>query len=252
MIRTAGWLAATGEIAIGILLALPSRAARRSGVILALLLGLGIVLTPPPNNAGHFSLVFTSRLIFFLPEAASETFSLGVALFSSAKRTGLTVVLVSAFITFISLITSKTKHSQSLDPAVPAFCAEVPLFLMMIGIDIFKVDHKANPEDESIQQSINGALTKPQIRSPTYSKVSPIGFLMIAVTAIYSFLLPMFGLLDTGFPQMFSNLRFHGRSNHFMLPTVYCKSHSSTQGDRPALLYLVVELFVLTTQLPSG
>jgi uncharacterized membrane protein YphA (DoxX/SURF4 family) len=44
-----------GELTIGILLLLPSRAAVRIGVLSALLLHLGIALTPPPNNATPFS-----------------------------------------------------------------------------------------------------------------------------------------------------------------------------------------------------
>ena len=52
-----------GELTIGILLLLPSRAAVRIGVLTALLLHLGIALTPPPNNATPFSLTCVVRLL---------------------------------------------------------------------------------------------------------------------------------------------------------------------------------------------
>ena len=52
-----------GELTIGILLLLPSRAAVRIGVLSALVLHLGIALTPPPNNATPFSLTCVVRLL---------------------------------------------------------------------------------------------------------------------------------------------------------------------------------------------
>jgi hypothetical protein len=46
---------------------LVGRAATRVGVSLALLLHLGIALTPPPNNVGAFSVLMAARLFLFAP-----------------------------------------------------------------------------------------------------------------------------------------------------------------------------------------
>ncbi|KAJ1639385.1 hypothetical protein T492DRAFT_856910 [Pavlovales sp. CCMP2436] len=43
-------------------------AATRVGVSLALVLHLGIALTPPPNNVGAFSVLMATRLFLFAPE----------------------------------------------------------------------------------------------------------------------------------------------------------------------------------------
>jgi len=45
------------------------RLAAKTGVSLALLLHLGIALTPPPNNVGAFSVIMATRLFFFCPVA---------------------------------------------------------------------------------------------------------------------------------------------------------------------------------------
>ena len=60
-----------GEAAIGVLLLLPSRRLARYAVGLALLLHLGIALTPPPNNAVPFSLKCVVRLIITHPFGVS-------------------------------------------------------------------------------------------------------------------------------------------------------------------------------------
>jgi hypothetical protein len=61
------------ELAIGILLAVPRT--RRVGIVLALLLHLGIVLTPPPNGATNFAVGCAVRMFLFMPEAATCKFA---------------------------------------------------------------------------------------------------------------------------------------------------------------------------------
>ncbi len=59
------------ELAIGVLLAF--QRTRRVGIALALLLHLGIVLTPPPNGATNFAVGCSVRMFLFVPEATTCT-----------------------------------------------------------------------------------------------------------------------------------------------------------------------------------
>ena len=61
--RASPLMTIVGEMAIGVLLLLPSRTLVRAGTLLALVLHLGIALTPSPNNATPFSLACAVRLV---------------------------------------------------------------------------------------------------------------------------------------------------------------------------------------------
>ena len=64
-----------GEMTIGVLLLMPSRKLVRLGIATALLLHIGIALTPPPNNATPFSLTCIIRLLILAPQGVSTALS---------------------------------------------------------------------------------------------------------------------------------------------------------------------------------
>ena len=72
-----------GEMSIGVLLLAPRKRLVKGGVLLALLLHLGIALTPPPNNAVPFSLTCVVRLLLLHPVGLARVVDDTVAPFDS-------------------------------------------------------------------------------------------------------------------------------------------------------------------------
>ena len=71
-IRAAPAMTVLGETSIGYLLLLPSRSLRRTGILLAVTLHLGIALTPPPNNIAEYGVIALIRLAWAIPEATAS------------------------------------------------------------------------------------------------------------------------------------------------------------------------------------
>ena len=68
------------------------------GVILALMLHMGIAVTPPPNNVGAFSVIMCVRLVFFAPASSANVLGELILPRSAASvcRASFAVALASA------------------------------------------------------------------------------------------------------------------------------------------------------------
>ena len=70
-VRAGPLLTIVGELSIGLLLLVPRRPWAKLGVALALLLHLGIALTPPPNNIAEYGTMSALRLAWLFPHAVA-------------------------------------------------------------------------------------------------------------------------------------------------------------------------------------
>ncbi|KAL1500427.1 hypothetical protein AB1Y20_013084 [Prymnesium parvum] len=156
---------------------------RRPGVLAVLALHLVIAICPPPNNIGCFGVATCSRLFLLVPDETSAF----LAALPSRPRTAAAAVAAAAAL--LALTQSMHPPGSPVDLAVPY------LFLL-------------------------GATYALALRSPPPPRPSaaPLRLAHVAVGAVYALGLPALGG-DMGTPNMFSNLRMHGGSNHLIAPT---------------------------------
>lgn len=174
-----------GGLALGLLLR------PKVGVALALLLHLGIAMTPPPNNVSAFSLMCATRLIVFVPLGAAK---------SMAKKWSQTSLALTVMA--MALAAQLANHEYFFDVGLPLFVGLFPIFC---GAVLLQPKVKLHPvvaeQLEHAQLFVYGRRV------------------LLAVAVLYAYLLIPLGLQDQGQPHMYANLRMHGGSNHFLLPT---------------------------------
>ena len=203
--RLAPAVTIAGEFAICTLLA--TRRTFRYGVVLALLLHLGIALTPPPNNATPFSLACAVRLLVLMPRglhaAAAE-----VADGSAAGR--ITAALAFA----ASAICTRVAYARQLyhppAPATPTIDWWVALYavLAVLCCRAAAIEELGGRTRRGGEQSAHQPPSTP-IRTP-----------LAVLATLYAFVGPILGTQDLGACNMYSNLRAHGGSNHLLVPTL--------------------------------
>ena len=193
-----------GEVAISMLLA--TRRTARYGVVFALLLHMGIALTPPPNNATPFSLACAVRLLVIVPRglqaAAAE-----VAEGSAAGRATAALALAA------SAICSRVAYVRQLYhppvPAPPAVDWWVVLYAALSVLCCRAVMIEEAGDKSARQPPAAAAAAPASIRTP-----------LVVLAALYAFAGPILGVQDVGACNMYSNLRAHGGSNHLLVPTL--------------------------------
>ena len=165
-----------------------------AGVAFTLLFHLVIGMTPPPSNVSTYGVTTCLRLFFVMPDAltkAAETggWKLG-ALMAFAGAASLAVVqpLHDAAIS--------TVQGEGIDYHLGWYSAMMILFFWGMALEI--KDHV---------YAVVGV-----VEGPVYRKA-------IWIAMIYAFVLPMLGLQEKAGCLMFSQLRLHGGSNHYLLPT---------------------------------
>ena len=205
-----------GELVLGtaLLMAAAGRGgplAAPLGVSLALLLHLGIAVTPPPNNIGAFSVIMACRLAFFVPP---DALALAMRLPStSAELIGTALMLSSA-----AIATSATRIAT---PASASSGAEGQMSIMFFGgvdwsVPTFVVMGAAVLRGLSLASYSRPPPIVAAARSTRFT--STLGPLMLVVALAHAFVGPILGLQDLGASNMYSNLRVVGGSNHLLLP----------------------------------
>eukprot|EP00747_Dinoflagellata_sp_TGD_P040371 gnl/TRDRNA2_/TRDRNA2_140821_c0_seq1.p1 gnl/TRDRNA2_/TRDRNA2_140821_c0~~gnl/TRDRNA2_/TRDRNA2_140821_c0_seq1.p1 ORF type:complete len:565 (+),score=53.53 gnl/TRDRNA2_/TRDRNA2_140821_c0_seq1:179-1696(+) len=183
--------AAAIELALPLLMLLGeySRPLRRVALAAGLFFHLLVILTPPPNNAGGFSVSAAKWLFFFAPAGAVAT------VLDNAWASLRGIVLCAVMAASAAVGVKVGTHMFFFDTAPTAYALQLPLLCLALVTTV----------------SCNST-----------HKLPRSGFLRALAgfsALIYAFVLPSLGLFDQGAPNMFSNQRFHGGSNHFFMPT---------------------------------
>jgi hypothetical protein len=225
--RSAAFITIAGEMAISLLLASRSLLFRRFAVALAVLLHAGIALTPPPNNAVPFSVACAVRLMMTMPRGLA-------ALAEETSNGGFKPALTAALAAAAAAAGSAFAHNRALrHPPIPGAPVDFPIWVAaycFLGIYALRVAMLEPPSAESDTPSAGGVrtvntTTTPAADSAPAAPPAPSGFelravrfFFVSLAFTYSFVLPPLGLHDQGAPNMYSNLRMHGGSNHYLVP----------------------------------
>ena len=189
-------------------------AAALFGVSLALLLHLGIALTPPPNNIGAFSVIMACRLAHFAhPHALARALRPRT---TAAGHVGTAATLAIAAVA--TAATSAATAGSAADGAAGQMSImffagvdwSVPTFVLMAAVVLRAV---ATP----VAQHEHERRLDEKLSSAVFAKV--LGPAMLLVAFVHSFVGPPSGLQDLGGSNMYSNLRTLGGGNHYFLPT---------------------------------
>ena len=180
------------EAAVPILLLLESRV----GVFFTAVFHCLIAITPPPNNIATFGTQTLPRLILFIQDQdAAEAAVSSIVKFGWR---GSIIVMFTALITAMQPITWTN-----------AFDINVVICGGMGGILCVA----------AITASIgNVSKTKQANQKDIFTRISP-NWTLITLTFIYSFVTIPLGVMDVGTSNMFSSLRMHGGTNHYIFPT---------------------------------
>ena len=192
------------------------------GVGLAMLLHLGIALTPPPNNIGAFSVLMAARLSFFVPpEALAQALSAPRSAGEAATVAAL-VVLAAAAAGAAALATaaggsgSAAAAGEVGQMSIMFFAGvdwSVPTFVLLAGVVLRGLAGAATP---------TAAIRPPAVRTPADARTAfgrVVAPLLIWTSFAHSFGGPILGVQNLGGSIMYSNLRVVGGSNHLLLPT---------------------------------
>jgi hypothetical protein len=197
----APWITVAGEatISITMLAACQGRPSatffRDMAVMIGLLFHLTIFLLPV-NSAGGFSLDCMSRFIFFFDSNEVSYFAERI----QKDRQFLFKAVVWTLIVPPALIVLRGSRTGA---EYDSGFAASGLLLVFYGLLIHA------------QPSATAAVTTP----PPPLKTSLPMKLALILTMMYGFLGPILGVQQMGAPTMYSNLRYYGESNHYLVPT---------------------------------
>lgn len=201
---TAPLVTAVVELLLPTLLAQPGRV-RGLGIALGLVFHLLIAITPPPNNAGCFSVAATVRYFFFCPhETAAVVEQLatpGSRLNAAAAAAVVLGVLVGA---------------PAEDWAIPT----AGVLAVLYSAALWRSSGTVKTDDDD-DDAKGAKINQPGRRLQATA---------VALAVTYTFVLPVLGLQDMGASTMFANLRVFSGSNHFFLPTSLAFHDEPSEG----------------------
>jgi hypothetical protein len=163
-----------------------NRLFERAGVLLALAFHLAICLNPQPNDISGFALVCAARLIVFSSKEGAGR------IVSQMRPWWWHIAAVAAVIAAFGIQTSWTPNNF-------AFALYVPVASTVTMAVLYESTASEN--------------------KPPGKRTPPWTWLAVGVALFYSFGGLMLGLQEQSTPNMFANLKVHGGSNHFLLPT---------------------------------
>ena len=183
------------------------------GVSLAMLLHLGIALTPPPNNIGAFSVLMAVRLAFFVPpEALARAIRLPRVASEAAAAAALVVLAGAA--AHAAVLATNSGGSGSAAAAgdtgqmsimfVAGVDWSVPTFVLLAGL---------------VLRGLTGATAPGALEASASAYGRTVAPVLITAAFAHAFFGPILGVQNLGGSIMYSNLRVLGGSNHFLLPT---------------------------------
>lgn len=198
-----------GEASIGVLLLAPSKRIQRLGVVVALLLHMGISLTPSPNNATPFSLACVVRLLY------TQSSGFGRVLGGDMLAAALAVAVAAASVTTGVAYLRAVRYNPPVPPAAPDWW-----IFLYTALSVFCVCAVVEEEKADVASTAAAAAKtktkKTSMPSPLPSWIRPT---FVALAAFYAFGGPMLGVQDLGASNMYSNLLMHGKGNHLLSPT---------------------------------
>lgn len=164
---------------------------------------LAIALTPPPSNVSSFGVTTCTRLFFWAPEQITNVF----------EKPSKTTIALAAAAPVLALALVHPLHSSAISTVQGS------------GIDM----HLAYFTSLAVLLFAAGSQTR---RSrPVGKRNVPL----VSVAFVYAFILPILGLQEKGGCLMFSQLRMHGGSNHYLLPTALLQKYYYDSDPRSAL-----------------
>ena len=159
------------------------------GAVVAFVLHTLISITPRPNNISSFSAKCAPKLLLFLDDVDG----LGRFVLHHWRPIA---VFVPVYVAFVSQLSDM----QMQDYATAIFLPQFLLYVLCLC-------------------TARRPLQKEKTPSPRGFRVVLWTFGCLAL--VYSYVLIPLGLQDLGAPSMYSNLNYHGGSNHFLMPTAY-------------------------------
>ena len=242
---TAPHVAATVEVLIPLLLSQASRPLlRQLGLALGLTFHFLIALTPPPNNAGGFSVGATVRYFFFMPAATSAAYHLLTpSLYLPAMTTTTTttttlrswfgsgssanglrglaaslydlkrLALIGAVVA--AVFTAASQGSVTLQGSLPVF--------MVVGIIYVRAFFLTIGSRWSRVAKPPASFPSGPSKSHSRRQFGIANALFLALAFTYAYVLPILGLQDIAACGMFANMHFvtatYTGSNHWLVPT---------------------------------
>jgi hypothetical protein len=164
------------------------------GVAFASLFHWAIAITPPPNDIASFGVQTLPRMLLLIPNLQAASTAVTATISEPGWRSAV-VVLVASITCALQPITW-TEFDYNV-PVCGALAA-------VIGL--------------AVVGSFSGA---PKLQQDTKAVAGMAGFksFLWSMGGIYAVVVLPLGLMDMGAANMFSSLRLHGGSNHYLLPT---------------------------------
>ena len=185
-----------GEASIAFFMLNPSPKLVRFGIVLALVLHLGIAMTPPPNNATPFSVVCIVRFLVTESEGLAATLE-ELRTFGTAAKLTAGMAVVSASVSTGVAYARVLSHPPGLLPVEPDLFIAMYAFLMVVCA-------------RALMLAPSGTFGAAEPLAPKLRAC------LVGVAFMYSFGLPILGLMDQGSCNMYSNLLLHGKGNHLI------------------------------------
>ena len=186
-----------GEASIAFFMLNPSPKLVRFGIVLALVLHLGIAMTPPPNNATPFSVVCIIRLLVTESEGLAAAVEELYTFHAPAAKLTAGMAVVSASVFTGAAYARVLSHPPGLLPLEPdLFIAAYALLMVVCARALMLAPLGTSGAAEPLAPRLRACL--------------------VAVAFMYSFGLPSLGLMDQGSCNMYSNLLLHGKGNHLI------------------------------------
>ncbi len=179
------------ELGPGVLLLMPSRAARRLGVLLVVLLHYAIAMTPYPNAISQFGVVAVTRMFFVLPDAyaaaLAECFTVPTSAAGATARAA-----AAAFVAYTASCTDTP--GMRIDWGMPLCAALCVIATRAVAIDTHLPAGRKHGR-------------APQPSGPRKALLRVCGALALLLAASYSFAFHLVGMMDMSTVSPFSNLR---------------------------------------------
>lgn len=218
-VQAAPWATVALECGVGVamLLADLSPVWGWISVILASALHIGIDITPKPNNIASFSHACSIAYMWFVPtgvttalhEARSSLLVAGCYMLVGAALLSLTLYAQRPDLFF-----DPTKLTNgNLDLHVPAHAMLTALLFRALYLRAWQ----GTTVDSTTGLPAN--LAKPDPDQEPTSTSRRVGMLLVATTFGWAFGSVALGFMEMNSPNMFSNVRMQGGSNHYFLPT---------------------------------
>ena len=253
VVWTAPHLAAVVEVLIPLLLSQSSARPllRPLGLALGLTFHFLIALTPPPNNAGGFSVGAVVRYFFFMPAATSVAMELLTPSLSSVTASISSIDRSSFDVKRLALIgavamavtTAAGQGSVTLQGSLPIFMVVGIVYLRALYLTLsFALRPTPRPKpavttasapkitaDAGAAKATPAATAAADKKRRVDKRIGVCNALLLVLTAVYAYALPILGLQDIAACGMFASMHFptavYTGSNHFLVPTGLLQAH---------------------------